>query len=238
MDCSPPGSSVHGILQARILEWVVIPFSNVGVWFPATADSEWPEAVLRCSQRGLQPPRVSLEFPVKGCLVRFSPALPELQFFSYFSSLLSVASGVTKSEFWVVALSTSPGPGIVSSVLEWNVGQITEPSPWQALGSSWRNWCILLSLFLPPSSCLAGKFSHPEIVQLVSELEAERNANIASAASEPRSWDVPYVAALVEQTFQFSVSRFCVLPLLVCWFSQMCLFSIAWTPARNAIQFG
>ena len=26
MDCSPPGSSVHGILQARILKWVVIPF--------------------------------------------------------------------------------------------------------------------------------------------------------------------------------------------------------------------
>jgi len=26
MDCSPPGSSVHGILQARILEWVAIPF--------------------------------------------------------------------------------------------------------------------------------------------------------------------------------------------------------------------
>ena len=29
MDCSPPGSSVHGILQARILEWVAaIPFSK------------------------------------------------------------------------------------------------------------------------------------------------------------------------------------------------------------------
>ena len=25
MDCSLPGSSVHGILQARILEWVAIP---------------------------------------------------------------------------------------------------------------------------------------------------------------------------------------------------------------------
>ena len=24
MDCSPPGSSVHGILQARILEWIAI----------------------------------------------------------------------------------------------------------------------------------------------------------------------------------------------------------------------
>ena len=28
MDCSPPGSSVHEILQARILEWVAIPFSR------------------------------------------------------------------------------------------------------------------------------------------------------------------------------------------------------------------
>ena len=28
MDCSPPGSSVHGILQARILVWVAIPFSR------------------------------------------------------------------------------------------------------------------------------------------------------------------------------------------------------------------
>ena len=28
MDCGLPGSSVHGILQARILRWVVIPFSR------------------------------------------------------------------------------------------------------------------------------------------------------------------------------------------------------------------
>ena len=28
VDCSLPGSSVHGILQARILKWVVIPFSG------------------------------------------------------------------------------------------------------------------------------------------------------------------------------------------------------------------
>ena len=32
MDCSPPGSSVHGIFQARILEWVVIPFSRGSSW--------------------------------------------------------------------------------------------------------------------------------------------------------------------------------------------------------------
>ena len=28
MDCSSPGSSVHRILQARILEWIAIPFSR------------------------------------------------------------------------------------------------------------------------------------------------------------------------------------------------------------------
>ena len=41
MDCSLPGFSVHGILQARMLEWVAMPFSrgifliqglNPGLW--------------------------------------------------------------------------------------------------------------------------------------------------------------------------------------------------------------
>ena len=37
MDCSPPGSSVRGILQARVLEWGAIAFSNnsaTSVFFP------------------------------------------------------------------------------------------------------------------------------------------------------------------------------------------------------------
>ena len=32
MDCSPPGSSVHGIFQARVLEWGAIAFS---MWLPS-----------------------------------------------------------------------------------------------------------------------------------------------------------------------------------------------------------
>ena len=32
MDCSPPGSCVHGIFQARILEWVAISFSRGSSW--------------------------------------------------------------------------------------------------------------------------------------------------------------------------------------------------------------
>ena len=31
MDCSPPDSSIHGILQARILEWIAVPFSSLAM---------------------------------------------------------------------------------------------------------------------------------------------------------------------------------------------------------------
>ena len=70
MDCSLPGSSVHGILQARILEWVAISFSRGssqgrdGTRFSCTAgrpSAHWatreglpltsPQAVLIYSQR-------------------------------------------------------------------------------------------------------------------------------------------------------------------------------------------
>ena len=33
LDCSPPGSSVHGIFQARVLEWGAIAFSNAISFF-------------------------------------------------------------------------------------------------------------------------------------------------------------------------------------------------------------
>ena len=45
VDCSPPGSSVHGILQARILEWVAISFSR-GI-FPTQGSNP---GLLHCRQ--------------------------------------------------------------------------------------------------------------------------------------------------------------------------------------------
>ena len=45
MDCSPPGSSVHGVLQARILRWV--QFSSVIQLCPALCDP------MNCSTPGL-----------------------------------------------------------------------------------------------------------------------------------------------------------------------------------------
>ena len=61
MDCGPPGSSVHGILQARILEWVAIPFS-------------WDLPHLGIESKSLMSPAPALTFfttsaaPVRGKL--------------------------------------------------------------------------------------------------------------------------------------------------------------------------
>ena len=35
MDCSLPGSSTHGIFQARVLEWVAIAFSEIQLYIDA-----------------------------------------------------------------------------------------------------------------------------------------------------------------------------------------------------------
>ena len=50
MDCSPPGSSVHGIFQAEVLEWGAIAFSEVKQHIQETDKSReqallpnWPE---------------------------------------------------------------------------------------------------------------------------------------------------------------------------------------------------
>ena len=42
MGCSPPGSSVHGILQAKLLEWVAIPFSRETSW---ARDQTWVSCI-------------------------------------------------------------------------------------------------------------------------------------------------------------------------------------------------
>ena len=42
MDCWPPGCTVHGILQARIVEWIAIPFSRGSSW---PRDQTWVSCV-------------------------------------------------------------------------------------------------------------------------------------------------------------------------------------------------
>ena len=55
MDCSPPGSSVHGIFQARVLEWGAIAFSKEGAAAAAAAKSLQSCPTL-CDPRDSSPP--------------------------------------------------------------------------------------------------------------------------------------------------------------------------------------
>ena len=52
MDCRPPGSSVHGISQARILKWVAISFSREFSqpmdWIYATTKNKIMKTAVKC----------------------------------------------------------------------------------------------------------------------------------------------------------------------------------------------
>jgi len=47
MDCSPPGSSVHGILQERKLEWVAMPSSRGSSWPSSQSHMSWGSSIGR-----------------------------------------------------------------------------------------------------------------------------------------------------------------------------------------------
>ena len=46
MDCSQPGFSVHGIFQARVLEWVGIAFSGANGWVKIISTLILPATIL------------------------------------------------------------------------------------------------------------------------------------------------------------------------------------------------
>ena len=46
MDCSPPGSSVHGIFQARVLEWGAIAFPVFTKGHPEKENKTVSQAVM------------------------------------------------------------------------------------------------------------------------------------------------------------------------------------------------
>ena len=74
MDCSLPGFSIHGILQARTLEWVAISFSNAWKWKVKV------KSLSRVWPHGLQPTRLlhPWDFPGKSTGVGCHCLLPTL----------------------------------------------------------------------------------------------------------------------------------------------------------------
>ena len=54
MDCSPPGSSIHGIFQARVLEWGAIAFSKTYVYLWLIHVDVWQKPTQYCKAIILQ----------------------------------------------------------------------------------------------------------------------------------------------------------------------------------------
>ena len=59
MDCSLPGSSVHGIFQARVLEWGAIAFSDYQQIFPDMLLNVGNTFIFRMDKQGPMAPHSS-----------------------------------------------------------------------------------------------------------------------------------------------------------------------------------
>ena len=129
MDCRLPGSSVHVIFQARILEWVAISFSR---------GSSWPRDQTQVSRI------VGRPFTV--WTIRVARMIPLLGFYSsdFWFSLVQFSHSVMSDSLWPHGLQhtrlscSSPTPRVYSNSC---------PSSW---------WChpTTSSSVIPFSSCL------------------------------------------------------------------------------------
>ena len=112
MDCSLSGSSIHGILQARILEWVTILFSRRSSWYPGT---EPRSPVLKADSLPSEPqrsPKLStktelnlavLEYYTTFCFMSHEDFLLLLQFRNYhykYSTLIQMQKTSKKSSWF------------------------------------------------------------------------------------------------------------------------------------------
>ena len=64
MDCSLPGSSIHGIVQARVLEWVAIAFSDRPCRYPHESNELGARLGLVCPLRGFGSQSQCLQIPL------------------------------------------------------------------------------------------------------------------------------------------------------------------------------
>ena len=71
MDCCPPGSPVHGILQTRMLEWVAMPPSRGSYQL-----RDWTHVLVSCIGRWTtEPPESPTEGPSRPLIAGTEPSL-------------------------------------------------------------------------------------------------------------------------------------------------------------------
>ena len=135
MDCSLPGSSVHGIFQARVLEWVAIAFSITMVQFSSIQllsrvhlfGTQWTaahQASLSITNSQSLPKPISIESVMPSnhlilcCPLPLLPSIfPSIRVFSNESALR-----IRWSKYWSFSFNISPSnehPGLISFRMDW-----------------------------------------------------------------------------------------------------------------------
>ena len=121
MDCSPPAFSVHGILQARILEWVAISFSRASS--RPRDPTEVPHISARCFNRfHLQFRRPRFDSWV-GKISWRRDRLPTLVFLGFSCGSAGNESACNTGGFWSLGWKDSlvKGKDTHSSILAWRI---------------------------------------------------------------------------------------------------------------------
>ena len=87
MDCRPPGSPVHGIFQARVLEWAVIAFSSISLYLSTFQNCTSVVYSCQCMAKPIQYCKVKQNKTKKKTLPVLVPPIP-FQHHRIHSSLL------------------------------------------------------------------------------------------------------------------------------------------------------
>ena len=113
IDSSPPGSSVHGILQTRILEWVASPFSNACMHACMHAKS-LQSCLTPCEPMDSSPPGSSVHGILQTRILEWV-ALSFSHFKPHMLQILSLLSGIRACQYWDCHLEDARWNYLVSS---------------------------------------------------------------------------------------------------------------------------
>ena len=118
VDCSLPGSSIHGIFQARVLEWGAIAFSDQDATYLQLLETKSPVCVQiiinSCAHLisiNSDPQSSSMWWDISWGDFLLLPPLPHFSSFFYFSSSFFIAFSSSPSIFTVQ--STLPTSSVV-----------------------------------------------------------------------------------------------------------------------------
>ena len=133
--CSPPSPSVHGISQARTLEWVAISFSRGSSWL-----KDW--ACISCIGRWILHHWVTWEAPLIGCLLL----------------LLSCKVVFDSATSWPAQLHSEAHQAPLSSPISPSLLRFM-PTEWVMLSNHLILGCSLLKTTLSPTAACGGAAS-------------------------------------------------------------------------------